>query len=183
MGSPWEAVRPPQLHAPLAQDDPAQEDPAHDEPAHEEPAQEDPAQGDPAQEDPAQEDPVQVPVAQVAPAQEDPAHDEPAQVAPAHEDPAHDEPAQEDPAHDEPFHRPPTQLVSVACCAARVAAAYGLPKMSFWPESVTPFSVSFAAPRAPSSVPVPDESGKLCRAFGVLDLAAASTFTMPAPCA
>ena len=71
------------------------------------------------------------------------------------------------PALTEPFHVPPVQLVAVASCVACSAVLYGLPKMSFSPESVTPSSTSLAVPRAPSRLPVPVESGNSCLAAGV----------------
>ncbi len=116
-------------------------------------------------------------MAQDEPAQDDPAHEEPAQEDPAHDD----EPAHEDPAHEEPFHVPPFQLVSVASCVACSVLLYALPKMSFSPERVTPPSTSLAAPRAPSRLPVPVETGNSCLAAGVGLQIAMFTFTKPLP--
>ena len=52
---------------------------------------------------------------------------------------------------------------------------------SFSPFRTTPLSTSLAAPRAPSNVPVPVESGKLCLAVGTAVRAARSTLMTPSP--
>ena len=76
---------------------------------------------------------------------------------------------------------PPAQLVSVASCVACSVLLYALPKMSFSPERVTPPSTSLAAPRAPSRLPVPVETGNSCLAAGVGLQIAVFTFTKPLP--
>lgn len=126
---------------------------------------------------PLHDAPDQVQDDQDLPLQSLPDHD-----LPLHEDPDQDLPLQSLPDHDLPFHVPLDHDLPAASSCAMEAEPKGELMMSFSPDSVTPSLTTWADPRDPSSVPVPEDGVDLLTYAGTLALNAAVRLSSPEPC-